>query len=305
MRRETRRTLNKWWPGWYVQQDANYNITSVTDAAGAVLERYVYDAYGERQVLNADLTPKAGNQSTVDNRHGFQGGRHSTEHDLVHFRYRDLHVTLGRWNREDPLGYVDGASVYTYLGENTVSGRVDPRGEWWFVVVIVIYVIDSLAEHASAPTPDGPTYRGVAGGTGPSDLLPANRGIRAVETGLDCLESLEASLDGSGGGSDGPPTNKGRYGHLPNPRDAGPGRETTRAQRRRILDENRRQNDGQLRDDETGELLTPPAQCRKGISRDANEAQVDHMLARSKNGSSENHNLQVIGGKRNREKGNR
>jgi RHS repeat-associated protein len=99
----------------------------VTDAAGAVLERYLYTAYGERQVLNADWTPKAGNQSTVDNRHGFQGGRHSIEHDLVHFRYRDLHVTLGRWNREDPLGYVDGGNVLQAFVGSPVMG-LDPLG---------------------------------------------------------------------------------------------------------------------------------------------------------------------------------
>jgi len=31
---------------FYVQQDANYNVTAITDDAGTVLERYQYDPYG-------------------------------------------------------------------------------------------------------------------------------------------------------------------------------------------------------------------------------------------------------------------
>ena len=41
---------------------------------------------------------------------------------------RDYDPTTGRYIQADPLGLVDGASVYGYVGQN--PGRyVDPRGE--------------------------------------------------------------------------------------------------------------------------------------------------------------------------------
>jgi hypothetical protein len=40
----------------YVQQDANFNVTSLTSRTGTVVERYNYDPYGTRTVLNANFT---------------------------------------------------------------------------------------------------------------------------------------------------------------------------------------------------------------------------------------------------------
>lgn len=38
----------------YVQQDANYNVTSLTDETGAVVERYGFDPYGQQTWMDAD-----------------------------------------------------------------------------------------------------------------------------------------------------------------------------------------------------------------------------------------------------------
>ena len=137
----------------YVQQDANYNVTSVvgdTLSSGegsegnqwGVVERYQYDPYGRREVLNADWSldtllgadgttgddaASAGNTSDVGMLHGHQGGQHDVESHLVHFRNRDLNVVLGRWTRQDPLGYVDGGSLYEYVRGGPVDG-LDPSG---------------------------------------------------------------------------------------------------------------------------------------------------------------------------------
>lgn len=42
-------------------------------------------------------------------------------------RVRELDSTLGRWCRQDPLGYVDGANLYGALGSQPV-GPLDPLG---------------------------------------------------------------------------------------------------------------------------------------------------------------------------------
>jgi hypothetical protein len=38
----------------YALQDANYNVTAITDAAGAVVQRFGYEAYGRAKVLAAN-----------------------------------------------------------------------------------------------------------------------------------------------------------------------------------------------------------------------------------------------------------
>ena len=39
----------------YALQDANYNVTAITDASGAVVQRFGYEAYGRAEVLAALL----------------------------------------------------------------------------------------------------------------------------------------------------------------------------------------------------------------------------------------------------------
>ena len=111
----------------YAVHDANYDVTALVDTAGQVAERYAYDPYGTRTVLDADRTPDADGESDYGFRYGHQGGRHDLLAGLVHFRHRDLKSSLGRWTRQDPAGYVDGMSLYqTTL--SSLLGRVDPAG---------------------------------------------------------------------------------------------------------------------------------------------------------------------------------
>ncbi|MBX3377511.1 MAG: hypothetical protein KF678_10975 [Phycisphaeraceae bacterium] len=49
---------------------------------------------------------------------------------LHHVRHRVLSSYTGRWNRRDPLGYVDGLGLYVY-GNNTGIQGADPTGQAW------------------------------------------------------------------------------------------------------------------------------------------------------------------------------
>jgi YD repeat-containing protein len=42
-----------------VQQDANYNVTSLTSTSGTVVERYAYDPYGTPTAMQEDFTPES------------------------------------------------------------------------------------------------------------------------------------------------------------------------------------------------------------------------------------------------------
>ena len=111
----------------YVQQDANWNVTAVTNPAGNVQERYVYDPYGQPTFLHPTTWATLGS-STVAWIYLHQGGRYEATTWLYHFRNRELSPTLGRWNRQDPLGFDAGdTNLYRYL-HNNPAALFDPLG---------------------------------------------------------------------------------------------------------------------------------------------------------------------------------
>jgi uncharacterized delta-60 repeat protein/RHS repeat-associated protein len=108
----------------YAQQDHNYNVTSLTDTAGTVVQRVVYDPYGAPTFLTASWSSGSNSHSW---KYLHQGGRYDTVSGVYHFRNRDYSPTLGRWVRQDPAGYVDGMNLYHALSSNPVT-NIDPAG---------------------------------------------------------------------------------------------------------------------------------------------------------------------------------
>jgi RHS repeat-associated protein len=102
---------------FYVEQSANYNVTSITDSSGNVVERYEYDPYGNVTVLNPDGTTRGDGTIASSNYswiYTFQGGRLDPTTGLVHFDARDYDPETGQWMTEDPAGYVNSADTYQF-----------------------------------------------------------------------------------------------------------------------------------------------------------------------------------------------
>jgi RHS repeat-associated protein len=108
----------------YALQDANFNVTALTDAAGAVLERFVYDPYGNASVRDINWT---GTSDAYDWLYRHQGGRLDKDTGLYNFRYRDYQPDLGRWGQRDPVGYVKGTNIYQFLNARVLTYS-DPQG---------------------------------------------------------------------------------------------------------------------------------------------------------------------------------
>ena len=112
----------------YYTTDANFNVTALVSASGAVVERYVYDAYGTVTVLNVDWSPRTVNSSSVANEVLYTGAPLDAETSLYCLRARYLHPSLGQFTSQDPLGLAGGnANLYGYASSNPVA-RVDPMG---------------------------------------------------------------------------------------------------------------------------------------------------------------------------------
>ena len=108
----------------YAQQDANFNVTALTNTSGQVVERFAYDPYGADQVLDLGFSPTTDAYDWVNR---FQGGRLQTATGTYDFRNRVYSPTLGRWMQTDPAGYVDGLNLYEALN-GSPADNVDPLG---------------------------------------------------------------------------------------------------------------------------------------------------------------------------------
>jgi RHS repeat-associated protein len=111
----------------WVVQDANYNVTAIFDNSGNVVERYIYDPFGQATMLNAEWNVRSGG-SAYDWLYLHQGGRFDATSGLYHFRHRDYSPTLGRWTSFDPLSYAAGdVNLYRTVGNNPLNS-LDPSG---------------------------------------------------------------------------------------------------------------------------------------------------------------------------------
>jgi RHS repeat-associated protein len=110
----------------WVQHDANFNVTAITDNSGNIVERFAYDPYGKVTVMNASWTPVSGSAYGWQYLH--QGGRLDATSGLHNFRHRDYSSQLSRWATPDPLLFSAGdTNLYRVVGNNRIN-RLDPSG---------------------------------------------------------------------------------------------------------------------------------------------------------------------------------
>src|SRR3990170_5353633 len=92
----------------------------MTDDAGAVVNTYSYDAYGNLTDWN-DVVPHpcryVGAYGVMDEGNG-----------LLYMRARYYDPEVGRFISKDPIGFAGGVNLYNYVDGNPVN-FIDPYGE--------------------------------------------------------------------------------------------------------------------------------------------------------------------------------
>ena len=107
---------------YIVCQQANFNVVAVVKAStAAIVEKITYDPYGGAEVVVQPSQQATGNVVL------FQGREWDDDADLYYFRNRWYSPRLGRFMQRDPMGYVDGASLYELASSEPVN-KVDPLG---------------------------------------------------------------------------------------------------------------------------------------------------------------------------------
>ncbi|PYI94663.1 MAG: hypothetical protein DME97_01420 [Verrucomicrobia bacterium] len=113
----------------YFHQDALGSTIALTDANGAVIERYKYDVFGAPGFFDGNGGTLS--SSSYDNRFLFTGREYYQTVGVYDYRNRFYSPALGRFLQTDPVRFAAGdIDLYRYAGNNTVS-RLDPSGLYW------------------------------------------------------------------------------------------------------------------------------------------------------------------------------
>ncbi|MBI4834747.1 MAG: RHS repeat-associated core domain-containing protein, partial [Planctomycetes bacterium] len=102
---------------YYYMHDGLGSVVNLVSSVQSVANSYDYNAFGEMLAST----------ETVINRYKYTGRELDSETGTYHYRPRQYHQMLGRFNRRDPIGYDDGINIYTYVHNNPVNHR-DPLG---------------------------------------------------------------------------------------------------------------------------------------------------------------------------------
>ena len=127
----------------YLTHDHLNSPAAKLDSSGAILERFEYDAYGERHIFNADYSSVLASSTLTI---GFTGQRIDVLDGgnlvLCYYKNRWYLPSMGRFMSEDPLGvepggydnwfspvhqYLDGINIYVYAS-NSVVNKLDLLG---------------------------------------------------------------------------------------------------------------------------------------------------------------------------------
>ena len=145
---------------YYFQKNLQGDVTRIYDGNGSLVAQYVYDAWGNHKVLNAngtEMTDEAfiGNVNPIR----YRGYYYDEETGLYYLQSRYYDPEVGRFINADDIDYIEpetlmGCNLYAYCGNNPVM-YVDPTGcapKWWQSILIGLGIIIGAALIATAIT---------------------------------------------------------------------------------------------------------------------------------------------------------
>ncbi|MCA9211831.1 MAG: RHS repeat-associated core domain-containing protein, partial [Planctomycetales bacterium] len=111
----------------YYLWDTTFSVIAIASSSGSVQERYSYTSYGVQEVLEPTFSDDADGESDIWNFIAFTGGELDSETGLHHCRNRYHLASIGRFVSRDPILYMSGANLYTYVS-GSPHNSTDPFG---------------------------------------------------------------------------------------------------------------------------------------------------------------------------------
>ena len=185
-------TMERGGQSYYYHRDHLGSVRLVTDAAGAVVNSYDYDAYGNFEVVTEG----------VANPYAYTGREYDGEPGLHYYRARYYDPATGRFIGEDPIGFAAlDANLYRYVA-NGPTNRADPSGLFNLAGCGVGAVVGAVSGGlGGAAKSTGRAFNDkFLGGDGLDLLNPIEDKIRdLVDDALDALEGESDPSQSNGG----------------------------------------------------------------------------------------------------------
>lgn len=165
--------------------------TTLTDLAGTALatpydHTFTYDPATPDLLLHQAPDPRETSASTVGNTFAFQGHRTDSETGLLYLRNRYYDPEMGRFLTTDPMGHVDGPSMYTAF-KNSPVNYGDPLGLESEPKVLRVEKVERFDPSKYKPIPNI-TFD-------PRADCPAEWRTRIREAGFDVWLRVQVCLD--------------------------------------------------------------------------------------------------------------
>ena len=302
------------------------SVRAVVDGkTGELYKASDYSAFGDESVVmvrpQGDTPPHPLATAVLPDgqtlRDGYTGKEAQTPDfttGYTDFGARQYSPTLRRWMTPDPLSEkYYGTSPYAFCNNNPVN-FVDPDGEAIDLIVDVISIgcgiynltKNIIAGNASEAWSDAAgigvdlvcaIVPGLTVGSGVGKTV-AKATLNAIDAGADASKTTGTATSVT-------KSVEGIYSNVFNPRNVGPGKNFTKKQKQEILQANMDANGGVLKSDGDGRILNPPQKSLKGQKADMNQAEVDHIEAKSKGGTNHTYNAQVLSKEENLRKSNK
>ena len=127
------------------RKDAQGNVIALMNASGAVVARYLYDAWGTCVVVNNGGT-EISDANHIGNLNPFRyrGYYYDVETKLYYRKTRYYDPEVGRFMTIDGIEYLDpetinGLNLYAYCGNNPVM-NIDPEGKAFLTIFLITLV---------------------------------------------------------------------------------------------------------------------------------------------------------------------
>ena len=177
------------------RKDAQGNVIALMNASGAVVARYLYDAWGTCVVVN-NSGAEIADANHIGNLNPFRyrGYYYDVETKLYYLKTRYYDPEVGRFMTIDGIEYLDpetinGLNLYAYCGNNPVM-NIDPEGTWswkkfWKIFAVVAVGIVAVAAVAAITALSGGSLGAVLIGAGVGALVSGgiSAGVQFATTG--------------------------------------------------------------------------------------------------------------------------